>query len=216
MPPNCDTLNTSESLDSSQLSPEPAEIDESNVDFSLNKEQWQRRAKSQVNPGSNSVKQNRHSEPYLQRQSHTPDLVMDLPLVGNCSPQETKKKSISVSANLSGDCLEEGVSVKTSESPTDPDSPEMTTAAETFAKQNQCTLKKNTKLSDATIFSDSKKSDYIAITSPAAERKSSALVNNTPSTFKPQLKSKPPLLKKPVFTVNLNNSARKDQDDFPT
>lgn len=196
-----------------------AEIDESNVNFNLNKEQWQRRANLQNN--TSLIKQNRHSEPYLQRQSHTPDLVMDLPLIGNCSPQETKKKSISVSANLSSDnSLIDNISLKSIESPTDPDSPEMTTAAETFAKQNQCTLKKNTKINDTNIFSETKKSDYIAITSPSTERKltsNNIITNTTTSTFKPQLKSKPPLLKKPVFSVNnLNSCIRKDQDDFPT
>lgn len=193
------------------------EIDESNVNFNLNKEQWQRRANSQNN--TNLIKHNRHSEPYLQRQSHTPDLVMDLPLIGNCSPQETKKKSISLSANLSSDNLEENdnTSLKSIESPIDPDSPEMTTAAETFAKQNQCTLKKNTKINDTNIFTESKNTDYIAITSPSTERKCSNIIaNTTTSTFKPQLKSKPPLLKKPVFNVNLNTSIRKDQDDFAT
>lgn len=216
--PNCDnTVNSTDQLDSLELilesrSKEISEIDESNVDFSSNKEQWQRRANSQSHTNS-ILKQNRHSEPYLQRQSHTPDLVMDLPLIGNCSPQETKKKSISVSGNLDYSEDTDTVSLKSNESPTDPDSPE--TAAETFAKQNQCTLKKNTKLSDTNVFSDNKKSDYIAITSPATERK--CVNNSTTSTFKPQLKSKPPLLKKPVFSVNLNaTSVRKDQeDDFP-
>lgn len=202
----CDTLlKTSELTDSSSLilernnPPEPSEIDESNVNFNLNKEQWQRRASSQNNISSNLVKQNRHSEPQLQWQSHTPDLVMDLPLVGNCSPQETKKKSIVGSTNLSTtDILDDHLTIKTNETSTDPDSPEMTTAAETFAKQNQCTLKKNTKLSDTTLYSDSN------------------IVNTITSSFKPQLKTKPPLLKKPVLTVNLNASVRKDQDEFPT
>lgn len=216
---SCDSLliNDSSNLIMETKQEPISEIDESNVNFSLNKEQWQRRANSQNHNAS--MKQNRHSEPYLQRQSHTPDLVMDLPLIGNCSPQETKKKSISVSANLSCDNFDETdtVSLKSIESPTDPDSPEMTTAAETFAKQNQCTLKKNTKLTDTTtILTESKKSDYIAITSPSTERKCNQIVNSATSTFKPQLKTKPPLLKKPVFSVNLNSSVRKDQDDFPT
>lgn len=200
--------------------PEVPEIDESNVDFSLNKEQWQRRANSQSHIKVTPVKQNRHSEPFTQRQSHTPDLVMDLPLVGNCSPQETKKKSISVSANLYSEGAKDPdtLSVKSVESPTDPESPDMTTAAETFAKQNQCTLKKNTKLSDTSVYTDNNKSDLIAITSPAAERKCTSLLNNSSTTtFKPQVKSKPPLLKKPVFSVSLNNTPiRKDQDSLPT
>ncbi|KAL3290005.1 hypothetical protein HHI36_023380 [Cryptolaemus montrouzieri] len=170
------------------------EIDKSDVNFSQNREQWQRRANSQSNIQiPSNLKTNRHSESYAQRQNHTPDLVMDLPLTGNCSPKEITKKSVYVSTNLYSDMSE---SEKTSDSPPSLDSPEMQTAAERFAKQNQCTLKKNTK-----VHIDD--SDVITITSPMPDRKYSTISGNLASTFKPQIKNKPPVLKKPVFAVPL-------------
>lgn len=205
---------------------DPSEIDNSNVNFSQNREQWQRRANSQSHIKiPQTPKMNRHSEMWHHRQNHTPDLVMDLPLVGNSSPKETTKKSISMSANLySENSLEDDtVSTKSAESPTGPESPDMTTAAERFAKQNQCTLKKNTKIhieGDGSMDANNTVSDLIAIPSPVPDRK----LNNVPesttstSTFKPQIKAKPPVLKKPVFCVPLHAASQevlpKDQSEL--
>lgn len=199
-----------------------SEIDESNVNFNQNREQWQRRANSQSHihlSQSQTLKANRNSESYL-RQNHTPDLVMDLPLVGNLSPKETTKKSISISSNLNSES-DDSTSIKSLESPQGPESPDMQTAAERFAKQNQCTLKKNTK-----VHVDSSdlrtESNLITITSPMPERKYATIgsaTTTTTTTFKPQLKVKPPVLKKPAFSVPLSSVSseiQKDQPDLPT
>lgn len=213
-------------LNSIELRSSAAEIDDSNVNFSQNREQWQRRANSQSHiKVSNTLKSNRYSETWVQRQNHTPDLVMDLPLVGSSSPKETAKKSISISSNLYSDSSEEdSVSVKSLESPTGPESPDMTTAAERFAKQNQCTLKKNTKIhseSSGSVEVAKPMSDLVAISSPLTERKYNTVPDNagsTTTTFKPQVKAKPPVLKKPVFSVPLPSAPqevlRKDQPDL--
>ncbi|XP_044257021.1 SLIT-ROBO Rho GTPase-activating protein 1-like isoform X2 [Tribolium madens] len=197
-----------------------SEIDESNLNFSQNREQWQRRAVSQSHihvSQSQTLKANRNSESFLQRQNHTPDLVMDLPLVGNSSPKETTKKSISVSSNLSSEGSISDDS-KSLESPQGPESPDMQTAAERFAKQNQCTLKKNTKVHvDSSDLSADP--NLITITSPMPERKYATIGSATTTTFKPQLKAKPPVLKKPAFSVSLStvsSEVRKDQPDLPT
>lgn len=197
-----------------------AEIDESNVNFNQNREQWQRRANSQTIPATQSqtLKANRHSESYL-RQNHTPDLVMDLPLVGSSSPKELTKKSISVSNNLNSEAQveDDNTSVKSLESPQSLDSPDMQTAAERFAKQNQCTLKKNTKVH---VDNSELSTECITITSPMLERKYATVSTSTTTTFKPQLKVKPPVLKKPAFSVPLSTVPAdillKDQSDLPT
>ncbi|KAK9889363.1 hypothetical protein WA026_004638 [Henosepilachna vigintioctopunctata] len=171
-----------------------SEIDKSDVNFSKNREQWQRRASSQSNIQlPSSLKVNRHSESYVQRQNHTPDLVMDLPLIGNCNSKEVSKKSVYVSTSVYPEVTDDE---KVSESPPSLDSPEMQTAAERFAKQNQCTLKKNTK-----VHIDD--SDIITITSPMPDRKYATISGSLATSFKPQLKAKPPVLKKPVFAVPL-------------
>lgn len=216
------TLDTAIRDDSVELRSNVVEIDDSNVNFNQNREQWQRRANSQSHiKVTHTLKTNRLSETWVQRQNHTPDLVMDLPLVGNSSPKETTKKSISVSANLCSDNSEDdSVSVKSLESPTGPESPDMTTAAERFAKQNQCTLKKNTKIhgeSSGSVELTKPISDLVAISSPVTERRYNTLQDNagsTTTTFKPQVKAKPPVLKKPVFSVPLQDVLRKDQSDL--
>lgn len=205
---------------------EPAEIDESNVDFSLNREQWQKRANSHSNIKiSQTLKANRNSENWLQRQNHTPDLVMDLPLVGNPTLKDSAKKSISVSGNLYAEnsSEEDSTSVKSLEN-AGPESPDMTTAAERFAKQNQCTLKKNMKVHiDSAGKNELTKpvTDLIAITSPTPERKYAPSTNATTTTFKPQIKTKPPVFKKPAFAVPLPiailpTDAKKDAEDLST
>lgn len=203
-----------------------SEIDNSNVSFTQNRERWQRRANSQSHiKVPQSLKANRHSESSPQRQNHTPDLVMDLPLIGNSSPKETTKKSISISSNpYSENSIEDdAVSTKSLESPTGPESPDMTTAAERFAKQNQCTLKKNTKIhveSGSSMNVNDAVSDLIAIPSPVPDRKFNTVPECTTSTssFKPQIKAKPPVLKKPVFCVPLTAASQegqpKDQSDL--
>lgn len=128
-----------------------------NVNFSQNREIWQRRAASQtqIESSKSIVKSFRSNQEFWEmRQKHTPDLVMDLPLLGSSSPKEAGggKKSLSAvslsslsSSSSSGE--EENSAAETVVSPAGPESPDMTTAAERFAKQNQCTLKKNTKAS---------------------------------------------------------------------
>lgn len=156
-----------------------------NVNFSQNREIWQRRAASQTQLESSKsiVKSFRSNQEFWEmRQKHTPDLVMDLPLLGSSSPKEAVggKKSLSavslssLSSSSSGE--EESVSAEPIVSPTGPESPDMTTAAERFAKQNQCTLKKNTKTShgasiDAqtqTVKAATKRSKFAASSAVAA------------------------------------------------
>lgn len=157
-----------------------------NVNFSQNRELWQRRAASQTHIESSKsiVKSFRSNQDFWEmRQKHTPDLVMDLPLLGSSSPKEAggSKKSLSAvslsslsSSSSSGE--EENLTAETVVSPTGPESPDMTTAAERFAKQNQCTLKKNTKAShgasiDAqtqTMKAASKRSKFAASSTVAA------------------------------------------------
>lgn len=157
-----------------------------NVNFSQNREIWQRRAASQTQTESSKsiVKSFRSSQEFWEmRQKHTPDLVMDLPLLGSSSPKEAGggKKSLSAvslsslsSSSSSGE--EESSATETVVSPPGPESPDMTTAAERFAKQNQCTLKKNTKAShgasiDAqtqTVKAATKRSKFAASSTVAA------------------------------------------------
>ncbi|CAH1969108.1 unnamed protein product [Acanthoscelides obtectus] len=195
-----------------------AEIDESNVNFSQNRELWQRRALENA-PMSPLLKTHRLSEPYMQRQNHTPDLVMDLPLIGSQSPKEQITKSMSVIGTMYPDSSpeEESASTKPPDNSSGADSPDMQTAAETFAKQNQCTLKKNKK-----VYSH-ESPEYVMITSPMPDRKYATLGSTTtPSTttFKPQPKTKPMVLKKPVFAVPLRSVSIemmcKDTPDLPT
>lgn len=128
--------------------------------FSANRELWQRRATSQthLNPGLpvSGIKSFRSSQQEFRemRQKHTPDLVMDLPL----SAQDADNKSASSSSLSSSDeestpCIITPSQPSRAEAATSPnggpESPDMSTAAERFAKQNQCTLKKNTKTSAA-------------------------------------------------------------------
>lgn len=157
-----------------------------NVNFSQNREIWQRRAASQTQMESSKsiVKSFRSSQEFWEmRQKHTPDLVMDLPLLASSSPKEAGggKKSLSAvslsslsSSSSSGE--EESSAAEPVVSPTGPESPDMTTAAERFAKQNQCTLKKNTKAShgasiDAqtqTVKAATKRSKFAASSTVAA------------------------------------------------
>ncbi|XP_056646166.1 SLIT-ROBO Rho GTPase-activating protein 1-like isoform X2 [Diorhabda sublineata] len=200
-------------LKSEKLLPQ-SEIDESNVNFSENRELWQRRAILESSLLASPVlKSQRLSEPHLQRHSHTPDLVMDLPLVGTVSKEQLTKSATTLTSlpDTSPD-----KDTKTVEGPSGADSPDMQTAAETFAKQNQCTLKKNKKnhISDTP--------EYVTITSPMPERKYATLEPNMTmtSTFKPAGESKPMVLKKPVFSMPLRSVSIEmmcqDSPDLPT
>ncbi|KAJ9584196.1 hypothetical protein L9F63_021460, partial [Diploptera punctata] len=233
-----------------------------NVNFSQNRELWQRRAASQtqIESSKSIVKSFRSNQEFWEmRQKHTPDLVMDLPLLGSSSPKETgggSKKSLSAvslsslsSSSSSGE--EENSALETAVSPSGPESPDMTTAAERFAKQNQCTLKKNTKAShgasiDAqtqTMKAATKRSKFAASSGIAATEtisndslptssKQVKMINHLSpgpqrtsqkiggkfgpsgpllpplpiqvgavSSFKPQVKVKPQILRKPVLPV---------------
>ncbi|XP_067001603.2 SLIT-ROBO Rho GTPase-activating protein 1 isoform X2 [Anabrus simplex] len=242
-----------------------------NVNFSQNRELWQRRAASQTQsePAKPTAKSFRSNQEFWElRQKQTPDLVMDLPV--NCTKEAGGgKKSLSAvslsslsSSSSSGE--EEGSAADPVASPTGPESPDMTTAAERFAKQNQCTLKKNTKASqgvsidaqtqtvkakrskfaaaeannDNKMPSDSNKlgddndnltteivksteSELVPIRSPGPQRTTPKFGTKFPhstgvpvlpvlplplqtgavSSFKPQVKVKPQILRKPVLPL---------------
>nr|XP_018898375.1 PREDICTED: SLIT-ROBO Rho GTPase-activating protein 1-like isoform X2 [Bemisia tabaci] len=111
------------------------------------------------------------------RQKHTPDLVMDLPFVSVTS-SSPKYESSPVGG---------------------PESPDMSTVADRFAKQNQCTLKKNTKAHSSN--SESINVDPGAeLCTEGSETKESIrpepmkkpMVGN-----KPKIMAKPQILKKP-------------------
>ncbi|XP_076750089.1 SLIT-ROBO Rho GTPase-activating protein 1 isoform X2 [Xylocopa sonorina] len=200
--------------------------------FSANRELWQRRATSQtqLNPALPNHKLFRASQEFREmRQKHTPDLVMDLPL----SAQDASKKSAS-SSSLSSSDEETPTQPSRTEAATSPtggpESPDMSTAAERFAKQNQCTLKKNTKTNpDASKLkrvetenepeqepegivrsaSSNQLSDTVPLRSPLPPRSTPKIVakfadmhltgGSQVSSFKPQIKVKPTILRKPVL-----------------
>ncbi|XP_029043579.1 SLIT-ROBO Rho GTPase-activating protein 1-like isoform X1 [Osmia bicornis bicornis] len=203
--------------------------------FSANRELWQRRATSQTQlnpPVPPNHKLFRSSQEFREmRQKHTPDLVMDLPL----SAQDASKKSASSNSLSSSDeespNLNQPSRAEAATSPTGgPESPDMSTAAERFAKQNQCTLKKNTKTnSDAPKLkrvepehepeqepedmvrstSSNQISDSMPLRSPLPSRSTPKVVakfadmhlsrGSQVSSFKPQVKVKPTILRKPVL-----------------
>ncbi|XP_014468651.1 PREDICTED: SLIT-ROBO Rho GTPase-activating protein 1-like isoform X2 [Dinoponera quadriceps] len=206
------------------------------TNFSANRELWQRRATSQTQPAT--PKSFRTSQEFREmRQKHTPDLVMDLPL----SAQDASKKSAS-SSSLSSSDDETPMSLpparaEAATSPTGgPESPDMSTAAERFAKQNQCTLKKNTKTSsdsagklkrletaDHETAADAENDEIVRsassnqiadsgvpLKSPLPPRSTPKIVakfadmhltggSQVVSSFKPQVKVKPTILRKPVL-----------------
>lgn len=131
--------------------------------FSQNRELWQQRASSHssVNSvGLNSAKEMRDFRP-----KHTPDLVMDLPVPEAVkSPEETENDTACAS---------------------EPESPDMALAAERFAKQNQCTLKKNTR----EVRRRNEKTESGDDNSPQLS-----------PLIKPQIKAKPQILRKPIKT----------------
>jgi hypothetical protein len=120
------------------------------------------------------------------QQKHTPDLVMDLPL----------NSSTSVSPSGTSDEFVDDASPATSPVHSGPESPDMT-AAERFAKQNQCTLKKK----DARTSSSSSSGSASA----AIDAQTQTKVGE-----KPPLKAKPQLMLKkpgqPPSSPDLNKS----------
>lgn len=184
-------------------------IDESNINFNYNKDLWQKRATAQNNYVDNYPVTNIRN----RSQKHTPDLVMDLPLEDNFVPKKIIK-SFTHSENLLSD-----VTSKNNEnnvnSPSGPESPDMSTAAERFAKQNQSTLKKNTKINnkpkdDCDSNNDKQQNNLDSTNNTNNETSSSHNVqvqtnnlNNSEPTpikpAKPHIKAKPQGLKKPFI-----------------
>ncbi|KAK0164497.1 hypothetical protein PV328_003119 [Microctonus aethiopoides] len=233
--------NTSPQLNNTQ-----DEESKETTTFFANRELWQRRATSQTHltpPIPPTPKAVRSSQEFREmRQKHTPDLVMDLPLTA----QDANKKSAS-SCSLSCSDDETSLHIRSgdlSKSPNNgPESPDMSTAAERFAKQNQCTLKKNTKSTTNTfnpndsvdggrikslISTDSDNSESIETKDIVRSASSNEISENVPlrsplpprstpmiaakfadmrltggsqqvSSFKPQVKVKPTILRKPVI-----------------
>lgn len=123
----------------------------------------------------------------LKGSGGAPDLVMDLPIrseTGLISVPATQEPT--TATNTSGPFIP----APTANLPQEPDSPDMGTAAERFAKQNQCTLKKYSK-------------------PPTSHANSKPEI--PPKSTKPPLKAKPQIFKKPVFlaptTTQTTNSS---------
>lgn len=185
--------------------------DDGNVSFSQNRELWQKRASCQsvkvstppptVAPATQVV--NRHSESWVQRQKHTPDLVMDLPLAGNSSLRE---QDVTTS-------ITDGDEVPVNnDAAIGPESPDMSTAAERFAKQNQCTLKKNTKVQmTETIVQAEAQTEYNETRSPVPTRTHKFAAKfadmHLTGSFKPQVMTKPQVLRKPVLPITISTTA---------
>ncbi|RLU15857.1 hypothetical protein DMN91_011613 [Ooceraea biroi] len=163
------TMTMTMTMAATTVTPDDESQQGQTTNFSANRELWQRRATSQtqlvnatVPPKSSSY--SRASQEFREmRQKHTPDLVMDLPL----SAQDPVGKKSASSSSLSSSDEETMIlpssllapqqqqqqppsRAEAATSPTGgPESPDMSTAAERFAKQNQCTLKKNTKTANS-------------------------------------------------------------------
>lgn len=169
------------------------------TNFSVNRELWQRRATSQTElmlPTAKLSSYSRTSQEFREmRQKHAPDLVMDLPLLAQESIGRKLTSSLPQQQQASA------LRVKTATSPTVqqqcscPESPDMSTAAERFAKQNQSTLKKNTKIANSENAGGNSKQKRIETT----EHEESGDAKNENIPFKPQIKVKPTILRKPVL-----------------
>ncbi|CAB0031918.1 unnamed protein product [Trichogramma brassicae] len=136
-----------------QLRQDDLSADEQNS-FSANRELWQRRAASQgqlLPPVPGPKPQTPRATPDLRefRQKHAPDLVLDLPpSAQEAKPVPGAAEEIADESNNEGEAepinqaaLQPTVNCSIPPS-SGPESPDMSTAAERFAKQNQCTLKK--------------------------------------------------------------------------
>ncbi|XP_065332700.1 SLIT-ROBO Rho GTPase-activating protein 1-like isoform X2 [Cloeon dipterum] len=147
--------------------------------FQQSRDIWRRRENSATEP--TPVLPAPHLVGLPLRQKHTPDLVMDLPL----------NSSGSTSVSPSGGASDEDPEASPSHSPqhTGPESPDMT-AAERFAKQNQCTLKKKDTRTSSSSSSGS--------ASAAVDAQTQTKVAAAAAPDKPPLKAKPQILKKPA------------------
>lgn len=138
--------------------------------FNQNRELWQQRASSHTSVNSVGLQPVKEVRDF--RQKHTPDLVMDLPV------QEPVKSP------------EEG------EAHSEPESPDMALAAERFAKQNQCTLKKNTRELH-------RRNDKTESKSSNGAKSNDEDMSPRMSPIKPQIKAKPQILRKPALNPSL-------------
>lgn len=156
-----------------------ADNDEVRKSFSQNRQLWQQRASSHTSVANLGLpKEARDFRP-----KHTPDLVMDLPIPeGVKSPEENSELTAApTTAN-------------------EPESPDMALAAERFAKQNQCTLKKNTR----DVRHRKEKTDKNGTAGAggamcSGSDEDSSQVISSPA-IKPQIKAKPQILRKPIMT----------------
>ncbi|XP_025413471.1 SLIT-ROBO Rho GTPase-activating protein 1-like isoform X3 [Sipha flava] len=112
-----------------------------------------------------------------------PDLVMDLPVRSSSS---SSSSSTSSSERMPGGAAGQEFLGPCGAAVQEPDSPDMGTAAERFAKQNQCTLKKYSK--------------PMPLPSPAQTNGKPELPPK--SSGKPPLKAKPQIFKKPMFLAS--------------
>lgn len=218
-----------------------AEIDENNVSFNQNRELWQMRASSQSSHGLNKTFPIRHAESWGPKRT-APDLVMDLPLTGTTSPKDNNKKMLSASTGSLSDHSSSEEDTNSVCTVKILESPDMSTAAERFAKQNQCTLKKNTKTLEkpraevkpvAVLSCDEPGKSLEGKISPVPPHNTQKFVNkfadlhltggsamSVSSTFKPQLKVKPHVLRKPMVmsmpqvqsSPELSRKANSNQD----
>lgn len=152
--------------------------EESRKSFTQNRQLWQQRASSHTSIANLGLaKELRDFRP-----KHTPDLVMDLPIPeGVKSPEENAELTATATSN-------------------EPESPDMALAAERFAKQNQCTLKKNTR--DLRHRKEKTEKNGTAGAGGAVCSGSddeSAQMISSPA-IKPQIKAKPQILRKPIMT----------------
>lgn len=113
--------------------------------FVRKRDMWEKRSSVTSQPAGQPSPQPQPqpvAQLHQQRQKHTPDLVMDLPpsLPLSSSPKEGDGLVDPASRQRH----ESGSSSSGSSNSSSPGSPDMTTAAETFAMQNQNTLKKST------------------------------------------------------------------------
>lgn len=164
---------------------------------------WRKRADSQGSidrPKPMPAAARLHQYTDLKGSGGAPDLVMDLPV--RSVPGATAvsvSSSFSSSSSCSSDTElrttgrggkdDEGCSAAAAAAVREPDSPDMSTAAERFAKQNQCTLKKYSK-------------PLPPLPSALQQHAANGKPELPPKSGKPPLKAKPQLFKKPVFPAS--------------
>lgn len=182
--------------------------------FSQNRDLWQQRASSHGSVDKIDHLCTAGKEMRDMRQKHTPDLVIDLP-IQDCSVKSPEELQ-----------LDGG-----NESSSEPESPDMTLAAERFAKQNQCTLKKNNKSSSTSSCCDSfssggggnkttndmMRAEQARVVEEDRDGRNEYQVRTPilkPHLRKPQLYRKPVL--SPVPPPSLHNMLRKDNNNIKT